>query len=140
MSNSQKWVLAFLVIFLLLFVLVQVTKEDDNIGHTPATNPVPQTDISSDVISAADLITRQGCRGCHGAELEGSRLGPALTNIGQYWSSRDELINYLRNPNSFMDRDRFRKYQEQYPGVLMPSFSNVDVKDLGRIADYLINY
>jgi hypothetical protein len=137
MTKSQIWVAAFLILFAILFMMVRLTMVDEDISHTPAGNPVPQTDISSDSVTPANLISRLGCRGCHGAELEGTRMGPALTNMTQYWS-RDELISYLRNPNSFMNKDRFRKYQEEYPGILMPSFSNVDVKDLGTIADYLL--
>jgi cytochrome c2 len=136
MTKSQIWVSAFLLIFLVLFLMVQLTKNDD-ISQAPTGNPMPQTDISSDAITPAGLISRLGCRGCHGADLEGTRMGPPLQNMAQYWS-RDELINYLRNPNSYMDKERFRKFQQDYPGIIMPSFSNVDVKDLGTISDYLL--
>jgi hypothetical protein len=137
MTKSQIWVASFLVLFLALFLLSRITRTDEEPRQLPAGNPTPQTDMSAEEISAADIITRQGCRGCHGNELEGTRMGPPLINLTQFWS-RDELINYLRNPNSFMDKDRFRKYQQEYPGVIMPSYTNVDVKDLGRIADYLL--
>jgi mono/diheme cytochrome c family protein len=137
MTKSQIWVASFLLLFLLLFLLSRLTRTDEEPRQHPAGNTAPQTDMSAEGISAADLITRQGCRGCHGKELEGTRMGPPLRNMNEYWS-RSELINYMRNPSSYMDKDRFKKFQEQYPGVIMPSFSNVDVKDLGRIADYLL--
>ncbi len=137
MTKSQIWVAAFLVLFLGLFLLSRLTMEDKATENIKTGNPVPQTDISSDEISAADLITRLGCRGCHGADLSGTRMGPELTGLQEYWK-RDELINYLRNPNSYMDKDRFRKFKEEYPGIMMPSFNNVDVKELGKVADYLL--
>jgi mono/diheme cytochrome c family protein len=136
MTKSQIWVLSFLIIFFALFLLVRMTRQEEEVRQMPH-ETTPQTDMSTGEVTAPELITRFGCRGCHGAELEGSRMGPALADLGQHWN-RDELINYLRNPNSYMDKDRFRKYQEQYPGILMPSFSNVDIKDLGRMADYLL--
>jgi hypothetical protein len=64
-------------------------------------------------------------------------MGPPLQNISQNWK-RDDLINYLRNPNSYMSTERFKAYQEKYPNVIMPPFNHVDVKELGRIADYLL--
>jgi hypothetical protein len=138
MTKSQIWVSAFLVLFLALFLLSRVTEEDNAHENTLPGNPMPQSNIASEELSASDLITRLGCRGCHGSELTGTRMGPKLTGMQEFWS-RDELINYLRNPNSFMDRDRFKKYKEDYPGILMPSFGNVEPKDLGKISDYLLN-
>ncbi len=138
MTKSQIWVSAFLVLFLALFLLSRLTKEEEVKENTLPVNPMPQTNISSENISVPDMIGRLGCKGCHGAELEGTRMGPQLTGLQQYWS-RDELINYLRNPNSYMDKERFAKFKEQFPGVMMPSFNNVDVKDLGKIADYLLS-
>jgi hypothetical protein len=137
MTKSQIWVAAFLVTFLVLFFLVHLTKEDEAIDNVPPGNPVPQTNISSEELSAPDLISRLGCKSCHGNDLDGTKMGPGLTNVSEYWN-RDELINYLRNPNSYMEKERFRKFREEYPGILMPSFGNVEVKDLGRIADYLL--
>lgn len=138
MTKSQIWVSAFLVLFLALFLLSRLTKEEDAKENTPPGNPMPQTNISSENLSVPDMIGRLGCKGCHGADLEGTKMGPKLTGLEQNWS-RDELINYLRNPNSYMDKDRFTKFKEMFPGVMMPSFSNVDVKDLGKIADYLLS-
>jgi len=65
-------------------------------------------------------------------------MAPSLKGLKEYWSSRDDLINYLRNPNSFMDSDRFKAYEAKYPNGIMPSYDNKDVKDLGKIADYLL--
>jgi len=64
-------------------------------------------------------------------------MGPSLHNVSEYWS-RDKLINYLRNPTSFADTERFKKFENQYPGMIMPAFSNIEVKELGKIADYLL--
>jgi cytochrome c2 len=63
---------------------------------------------------------------------------PSIIDIRGYWS-RDKLINYLRNPESFMDGDRFQVYRQKYPGAIMPSFNNISVQELGKIAEFLLN-
>jgi mono/diheme cytochrome c family protein len=93
--------------------------------------------MSSGNITGADLIVRVGCINCHGNDLAGTSRGPSLISITKYWS-RDKLINYLRNPNAFMNSERFQEYKEKYPNVIMPSYNNIDVKDLGKIAEYLL--
>jgi hypothetical protein len=37
-----------------------------------------------------------------------------------------------------MDSERLKAYREQFPGIIMPSYSNKDVKELGKIADFLL--
>jgi cytochrome c2 len=92
--------------------------------------------MSSEEISGAELVKRLGCTSCHGTELKGSRIGPDLSLVKNFWS-RDQLINYLRNPGSYMDTERMKQLKKDFPGIIMPPFSQVDVKDLGKIADYL---
>jgi len=137
MTKPQIWVAAFLALFILLFLLSQLTKEKNTGDSNISESPVPQTDMSSEELSAKDLINKLGCITCHGPELQGTRMGPSLYHVSEYWS-RDKLINYLRSPSAFADTERFREYKEQFPGMIMPAFGHVDVKDLGKIADYLL--
>jgi hypothetical protein len=37
-----------------------------------------------------------------------------------------------------MTDDRFKEYRNKYPGQIMPSYGNKDIKDLGKIVDYLL--
>ena len=137
MTKPQIWVAAFLALFILLFLLQRATKQEETKNPNLSTNTVPQSNISSENISGKDLIGRIGCYNCHGNDLAGTSQGPSLIDIKKYWS-RDQLINYLRNPNSFMSGDRFQDYKAKYPNVIMPSYTNIDVKDLGKIAEYLL--
>jgi cytochrome c2 len=137
MTKPQIWVAAFLALFILLFLLARLTKEEDTSTEMPVENPVPQTNMSSENLSGADLVNRLGCVTCHGRDLKGTTMGPDLYGVSQYWS-RDKLINYLRNPQSFMDNDRFKEYKEKYQ-TIMPPFNQVDVKDLGKIAEYILS-
>ncbi len=137
MTKTQIWVAAFLALFIALFLLSRLTKEDENGNETTVENPVPQSNMSSENLGGQQMMSRLGCLNCHGTELQGTPLAPALANLSEYWS-REKLVNYLRNPSSFMDSERFKEYREKYPGTIMPPFNNVDVKDLGKIADYLL--
>lgn len=135
MTKTQIWVAGFLVLFLILFGLQKLTQKEEENSHPG--NAVGGTSTGGEQ-TALSIINANGCTSCHGSDLSGSNLGPSLIGIKGYWSSRDNLINYLRNPNSFMDKDRFRDYKEKF-NTVMPPFNNLDVKDLGKIADYLLS-
>lgn len=139
MTKSQIWVAAFLGLFLLLFLLSRVTDNSDlfNKNKPGGTSMMGQSQQSGEHLSPAEMISSLGCVNCHGTDLSGTNKGPALVKLQDNWS-RQELINYLRNPQSFMSSDRFQEYKKQYPGEMMPSFGNIDIKDLGKIADYLL--
>jgi cytochrome c553 len=136
MTKTQIWVAAFLGMFILLFLLARFTRQEDN-SSGKVSNPVPQTNMASDEVSTLDLMRQNGCMNCHGTELQGTQMAPPLAGLSQFWN-RDKLINYLRNPSSYMDSDRFKAFKEKYPGTIMPPFNNLDVKDLGKIADLLL--
>jgi mono/diheme cytochrome c family protein len=133
MTKPQIWVAAFLGLFLILFIIGKITKKEE-----PVNNPtnMPTGPVSQD-LSGEELFSSFGCVNCHGSDFKGTKLAPALANLKEFWG-RDNLINYLRNPSSFMDNDRFKEYRKNYPGTMMPSYSNKDIKQLGKIADYLL--
>jgi len=136
MTKPQAWVAAILVLFFLLFFLEKNTQRSD-VQKKSMPSLTTGTEQSSKTKTPDQLVASLGCTGCHGSDLAGTRLAPQLSNLKQNWS-RDGLINYLRNPSSYMDSDRFKNFKARYPGVIMPSFSNIDIKDLGIIADYLL--
>ena len=140
MTNAQKWVTAFLGLFLILFLLERITKKEEPTTITQSMsgqNSRQNAKVTSDA-DGPTLMQEIGCVSCHGDDLKGTQMAPALSNIKKNWS-RDELINYLRNPSSYNGGDRFDEYRAKYKNVIMPSFSNIDVKELGKIADYLIS-
>ena len=133
MTNAQKWVAGFLLLFLILFFLNQLTKNSsggNNAGYTSPSAAVEK--------SGRELFVSIGCSDCHGTDLRGTKKAPSLYSAKDYWS-RDNLINYLRNPLSYNGDERFENYKKQYPEKIMPSFSQVNVKDLGKIADYILS-
>jgi hypothetical protein len=139
MTKPQIWLAAFLFLFILLFLLGRVTRGPRE-EKKKTDNPVPQGEMSnqSQELSPQDMMARLGCTGCHGVDLAGTMQAPSLLDIKGNWS-KEKLINYLRNPDSFMNSDRFQVYRQKYPGNIMPSFNNISVQELGKIAEYLLN-
>jgi hypothetical protein len=138
MTKPQIWVAAFLAAFILLFILQKATKKEE----------APTRDLSSQMnnqmseentteLTATQLISNFGCTNCHGGELQGTPMAPALTNLSEHWG-KESLLNYLRNPNDFMDDARFQEYKQKYPNQIMPPYGNKNIKDLGKIVDYLL--
>ncbi len=136
MTNAQKWIAATLGLFLILLVLGKLTQEKSDEQEMPQMM-MNQAEQSSQELDGLTLIKQIGCTNCHGSELQGTQMAPALQNLKSNWS-RDNLINYLRNPSSFGTDNRFAEYKEKYKNIVMPSYNNIDVKNLGKIADYLL--
>ncbi|MBI2418589.1 MAG: cytochrome c [Ignavibacteriales bacterium] len=137
MTKAQIWTAAFLGLFVILFFLQKLTSEKPEI---PGGMPMAQEEqypAGKSETAGADLTTNFGCNTCHGTDMKGTKIAPTLVGLKQYYD-RDKLINYLRNPQSYMDNDRFVAFKKQYKNIVMPSFNNKDVKDLGKIADYLL--
>jgi len=138
MTKPQIWVATFLFLFIILFMIGRLTREEEPARDLSGMNNSPMGDQTNAELTGDKLIISFGCTNCHGADIAGTNSAPSLKELKQFWGSRDALINYLRNPNSFMDSDRFKGYRAKYPNGIMPSFGNKNVKDLGKIADYLL--
>lgn len=137
MTKPQIWVSAFLFLFILLFILGKVTKKDETEQDFPVNN-LPDVEETVINISGAQLFVNFGCIKCHGENLAGTANGPQLANLTEHWN-RQELIAYLRNPSSFMEEERFKDYRQKYPKQIMPGFGNKNIKDLGKLASFLLN-
>ena len=138
MTKPQIWVAVFLALFILLFMLGRLTKKEEPPKNFSDQMNSPEVETTEE-LSGAQLFSNFGCVNCHGNDLAGTVLAPPLRNLKEHWG-RDNLISYLRNPSSFMNSDRFKEFREKYPGQIMPSYSNKNVKDLGRIVDYLLGF
>ena len=138
MTKPQIWVAAFLVAFILLFILQKLTKEEEAPRDFISQMNNPMMEENTEALTTQQLINNFGCTNCHGSDLSGTNLAPALKNLSQYWG-KDNLLSYLRNPNKFMDDERFKEYREKYPGQIMPPYGNKNIKDLGKIVDFLLS-
>ena len=136
MTNAQKWIAAFLGLFLILFILNRITEKEETPPMMNMNSGNQNTEQTGEV-SGLSLIQQNGCTTCHGQDLNGTQMAPALVNLKEHWT-RDALINYLRNPSSYSGDERFEEYRAKYKNIIMPSFGNLDVKDLGKISEYLL--
>lgn len=136
MTKPQIWVAAFLIIFIALFILQKATKKTESLPIVMNNSPMLNQEVNTE-LTGYDLMSKHGCLNCHGTSLQGTTMGPSLENLKRYWD-RDKLISYLRNPNSFMEQSRFKEYREKFPTKIMPSYNNLDVKELGKMTDYLL--
>jgi len=137
MTNAQKWVAAFLGLFLILFLLGRITRKEEE-AMPPTMGQMGQQATQTSEDADGQTLTKQlGCISCHGENLQGTQMAPALVSISKNWT-RDGLINYLRNPSSYSGGARFDEYREKYKSTIMPSYGNRDVKELGRIAEFLL--
>lgn len=139
MTKPQIWVAAFLVVFILLFMLQKLTQEEEqsrDLSSSMNSQMMEENTTGSD-LTADQLISNFGCTNCHGGELQGTQMAPSLINLSQYWG-KESLLNYLRNPNDFMNEERFIEYKEKYPNQIMPPYGNKNIKDLGKIVDFLL--
>lgn len=137
MTNAQKWVAAFLGLFLILFLLGRITRKEEQTMPQTMGQMGQQTTQTTYDADGQTLTKQLGCISCHGENLQGTQMAPALVNINKNWT-RDGLINYLRNPSSYSGGARFDEYREKFKSTIMPSYSQRDVKELGRIAEFLL--
>jgi cytochrome c553 len=134
MTKTQIWLSGFVILFVALFILGRFTKRDE-----PEKLMTPQSASKQEPqeTNPVRLIKDLGCITCHGNDLNGSSMAPALHGLQSAWT-RDDLINYLRNPTSYLNSEKFKGYKGKFKNVVMPSYNNTDVKDLGKIADFLL--
>ena len=139
MTKPQIWVSVFLFLFIVLFIIGRFTKKEEQVKEFTSKTNNPNTELSSENLTGAELFVSFGCINCHSRNLDGTSMGPPLANLTEHWG-RETLIAYLRNPSSFMGGERFKEYRKKYSSQIMPAFGEKDVKDLGKIADYLLGF
>ena len=133
MTNAQKWVAAFLVLFLILFALEKLTEKKQSFI---ATSDLDSYDMSGEEVDVTTIMDGLRCTSCHGSDFKGTADGPSIIGVKKYWT-KDGLVNYLRNPMSYSKGERFDSYKKKYKSF-MPSFEQTDSKTLGKIAEYVL--
>ncbi len=137
MTKPQIWVSIFLAVFIILFFLGRITKKEETSRDLSSETYNEMTEESSTELSAEQLLNNFGCLNCHGSNLTGTQMAPALNNLSEHWG-KESLLSYLRNPGNYLNEDRFKEYRKKYPSQIMPSFGEKNIKELGKIVDYLL--
>ena len=135
MTNAQKWVTVFLVLFVLLLALSRLTnKEKSSSGSNFTEESVNFNE--QQIISPEKIISENRCLTCHGRDLGGSAMGPAIINLSDNWD-KATLINYLQGPSSFLNIARMAILRERY-GRDMPAVKNLSAQELDTLAEFLL--
>lgn len=135
MTNAQKWISLFLVLFILLLVLAKMTS--DKSGFETSTISATESAESTSAISAESILANNRCYICHGQDLNGTGRAPSLLMVAKNWN-KGNLISYLQNPQAFMNNERMLVLQERYSGK-MPAQENLSEEELNILAEYLLN-
>ena len=140
MTNAQKWVSAFLVLFILLLALSKITNREESDTEeyeTVSTDNYESETNESPEIYVGDILANNRCYTCHGNNLNGTGMGPSLANVNANWKKED-LVNYFKNPSAFMNIPRMAKLKENYNSV-MPAQPGLSQEELEALADYLLS-
>jgi len=84
MTKPQIWVAAFLAAFILLSFFKRLQKRRSPRDLSSQMNN-PMSEENATELSGQQLISNFGCTNCHGNDLAGTNIAPALTNLTQFW-------------------------------------------------------
>jgi cytochrome c2 len=137
MTNAQKWVAGFLLLFVLLLALSKMTERGESKTDSYDEVEVETTQTAPKDINAENLLANNRCFICHGVDLAGSGMGPSLAEVGDNWN-QENLVSYLKNPAAFLGDQRMVVLKEKYNRD-MPALQNLSEEELNVLAEHLIN-
>ncbi len=137
MTNAQKWVSIFLVMFILLLVLSKMTNRQGNENETTVFEDIESVETESVEINIDYLLGSNRCYTCHGKDLNGTGMGPSLAKVGDNWK-KVSLVSYFQNPKAFLNNTRMAVLKEQYNRD-MPAQERMTMEELEAVAEYLLN-
>ena len=139
MTNAQKWVSSFLVLFILLLVLSKMTNRQESETETVETvepENYESGENQSSEIYVGDLLANNRCFTCHGNDLNGTGMGPSLANVSDNWK-KVSLISYFQNPKAFFSNPRMASLKKNYNRD-MPAQERMSLEELDALAEYLL--
>ncbi len=107
-------------------------------AEEPAAEPEPVTPLTAEELQQVQVLVEDNiCAECHGANLEGTETGPALINVGQYWTE-SKLEKYIYNPEFFMVSHP--EIRRRNPGfeVDMPPYTDMPEEDRRLLARWVL--
>ncbi len=135
MTNAQKWVSVFLILFILLLVLSKVTARQGS--EVEEIENIAEVKPQSTGIDVKSLLANNRCYTCHGGDLNGTGMAPSLAKVGDNWKVGN-LVSYLQNPKAFLNNTRMAVLKQKY-GREMPAQDKMTNDELKALAEYLIN-
>lgn len=97
----------------LLFGLTACTEQAEVAGASGA---------ESATSSPEKLYRSKNCVSCHGHDLRGTMLAPALRGLAAHWNA-EELAQFLREPKAWLEKDaRLAEVARTYRSPMPPTF------------------
>lgn len=85
----------------------------------------------------AALFQSQACVTCHGADGAGTAFGPTLQGKKAFWT-RETLVEYLRNPQAYTEKDARLSAQARKYTLPMTRFDKLTQPELEAVADHVL--
>lgn len=96
---------------------------------------------TSGAAAGAALYQESSCWTCHGAQGEGSHLGPELSGLSRWWQSDQQLAAYLAAPDSARQHNsRLQAVGDPYRPVAMPGFADLTIEQRRALAAYVLTF
>lgn len=135
MTNAQKWVSVFLVLFVLLLALSKLTDREEQTNDSYYSEETVSSSEPKE-LNVENLLANNKCYVCHGRDLNGSGMGPSLANLSKNWKA-ENLASYLENPKAFLNNPRMAILKDKF-GTEMPAAKDLTSEELNALAEYLI--
>jgi mono/diheme cytochrome c family protein len=118
--------------YLFLGLMIAAFLSCNNAGNSSdATNAV--TDVSGSNANGLDLFTTH-CSTCHKPNAD--FLGPALKGAKSRWADKALLYEFVKNPESVIEKDGYAaSLQQRYQGNMTP-FPNLSNAEIDAILAY----
>lgn len=87
--------------------------------------------------TGAELWVLQGCITCHGKDGQGTPIAPSLRGVQAHWT-RESLLEYLRNPPAYIQKDARLKEQKKGYSQNMPVYGMLPQAHLDALADHVL--
>lgn len=82
-----------------------------------------------------EQLFMNNCYQCH--RPGAGTLGPNLAGARDRWKSRDELYEFVRNPQGVISKNKYaRDLQQQYNGMAMLAYPQLKDSEIDAILDY----
>ncbi len=85
----------------------------------------------------AALFRSQACATCHGADGEGTAFGPTLHGKKAFWT-REKLVEYLRNPQAYTEKDARLSAQARKYTLPMTRFDKLSQPEIEAVAEHVL--
>ena len=86
----------------------------------------------------AEVYSAQGCGTCHAPDGAGTMLGPSLRGKSSHWT-REKMVEYLRNPQAFAEKDPRLAEQARRYALPMTRFDKLTAEEIDAVAEHVLS-